>query len=136
MTLSMNRRTAIGTAAAAALAGAAGAPDAFAQSGAATLPAADYYDILDLNARFCHGLDSGADDGRMFANVFTPDGAFIDGGTRTIQGSEQLAAMAQATAQKGPTNLVHLMVNMKIDPVPGGARQYAYLQIVGPTADG
>lgn len=135
MTLSMNRRTIMCTTAAAALAGAVRAPVAFAQQRGANLPAADYYEILELNARFTHGLDSGADDGRMFANAFTPDGAYIDG-AHTTQGSEQLAAMARATAQKSLSNMVHFVVNIKVDPVPGGARQYAYVQIVGQTAAG
>jgi hypothetical protein len=133
MSLSINRRTLIGSSAAAALMGAAGMPVASAQPSAARIPAADYYEILDLNARFCHGLDSGADEGRMFANAFTPDGAYVDA-TRTVQGSAQLAEMARGG--KGPTNLVHFVVNIKVDPAPGGARQYAYVQIVGSTPDG
>src|SRR4051812_33284780 len=67
------------------------------QRSTSVLAAADYYEIVDLNARFNHGLDSGADNGRMFASVFTSDGAFIDGAGHVTQGASALAAMAQAT---------------------------------------
>ena len=90
------------------------------QRGAApgTLPAADFYDIQQLYARYCHGLDSAADNGYLFANVFTTDGVYVDASGRMIQGRERLAEFARLDPDgvKGPTNIGHFTTNITLTP--------------------
>jgi hypothetical protein len=88
----------------------------------AALSALDYFEIRQLYARYCHGLDSAADGGYMFANVFTADGLLIgDGGAH--EGTEQLAAFARTDPEgkKGPTNVRHFLANVAVEPTPSGA---------------
>ncbi len=98
--------------------------------------AADYYAILDLDARFCYGLDSGADEGRMFASTFVSDGVLIDADGRETRGSADLAALARAASHKGVVNPTHYVVNIREELVPGGARQWSYLLVTGATQPG
>ena len=100
-------------------------------SASAALTALDYYEIEQLYARYCHGLDSGADDGYMYADVFTPDGTFVDQAGKVRAGREQLAELGRGGpgARRGPTMISHFVSNVAIEPAAGGATGKAYLLI-------
>ena len=49
----------------------------------AGLTAADYIEIRQLVARYAYAVDTGADNGNVYASLFAPDGAFADK-TRTF----------------------------------------------------
>src|SRR4029079_19094885 len=44
----------------------------------AVLTALDYIEIRQLVARYGYAVDTGADNGNMYADLFSPDGAFLD----------------------------------------------------------
>ena len=96
-----------------------------------TVPAQDYFQIKQLYARYVQGLDSAADGGAMFANVFTPDGVLIDERGRLTQGHAELAQLARTTG-KGPTHVAHYETNLLISPAPGGATGRSYVMSVVP----
>ena len=95
---------------------------------AAVVPALDYYEILQLNARFNHALDNPEDHGNSFAQLFTADGVFVDPAGSTHQGRDQLAAYARedADSQKGPLNEVHYVTNITMEATPAGMRSKGY----------
>jgi hypothetical protein len=96
-----------------------------------TLTALDYYEIQQLDARFCHGLDSAADNGYLFADVFTADGVYADQSGRSYKGRERLAALARQNPdeRKSPTNISHYTTNMVLTPARGGAHGQVYVLI-------
>ena len=47
------------------------------RAGAAALTPLDIIEIQQLAIRYSYGLDTGADNGYLYANVFTPDGEFV-----------------------------------------------------------
>src|SRR5262245_63320914 len=59
------------------------------------LTAQDYLDIQQLVARYAYAMDSGADNGFAYADLFTPDGEFVAPGG-TIRGREALAEIGRA----------------------------------------
>ncbi|MBI4265101.1 MAG: nuclear transport factor 2 family protein [Acidobacteria bacterium] len=105
---------------------------------ASTLTALDYYEIEQLNARYCHGLDSARDNGYMFADVFTPNGIYVDASGNTYEGREQLAAFARQDPDsiKGPTNVRHYVTNTMVEVAPGGASAKGYLMVARPSTGG
>lgn len=107
-----------------------------AQTGASlgALTAADRVEIQQLIARYSHILDDGADQGRAFASLFTPDGTLVNAGA-TISGQTKLAAFAAAfhAANAGASNLA---TNMLIEPAPGGAAGKVYLVATQTTSPG
>ena len=109
---------------------------AAAQTGAFT--ALDYQEITQLINRYAYGIDTCANNGYDYANVFTADGMFIDrnsdagfaaGGRVLAQGREALATLVGGGSRGCATKLVwtdwsHLMLNHEITPtatVPRGA---------------
>ncbi len=98
-------------------------------AGPAPVAALDFYEIQQLDARFCHALDSADDNGNAFANVFTTDGVFVTATGRRLEGREQLAAFAREDPdkRKGPTNVGHYVTNLAVDLTPAGARAHGYL---------
>lgn len=89
-----------------------------------TLTAADYVEIQQLVARYSYAVDTHADNGYAYADLFTPDGVF--GKTR---GREALAELARATQTEraGPAFTRHFLTNVIIHPTPEGARGSQYL---------
>ena len=68
------------------------------------LSAADYQEIAQLTNRYAYGIDTCANNGYDYANVFTTDGVFIDrnsdagfaaGGRVLAQGRDALARRAR-----------------------------------------
>jgi hypothetical protein len=94
------------------------------------LTALDYYEIQQLYARFCHGLDSAAENGYLFADVFAADGVYVDP-TGRYEGRERLAELARQNpdGRKSLTNMSHYTTNMMITPVPAGARGQGYVLV-------
>jgi hypothetical protein len=91
----------------------------------ATLTAADYVEIQQLVARYAYAVDTHADNGYAYADLFAPDGVF--GGT--TKGREALANLARTTQEDrgGPSYTRHYLTNVIIYPTPEGARGSQYL---------
>jgi len=125
-----------------------GPGDAVAQGGALT--AQDYQDITQLINRYAYGIDTCANNGYDYANVFTEDGAFIDrnsdagfaaGGRVLAKGREALATLVGGGSRGCETKLVwtdwsHLMLNHEITPTDSGAKGRVYLVQLGMTGPG
>jgi len=111
-------------AAASLLAGVMGAQQRGATAAGSAFTGADYAEIQQLVARYPYAVDTHADNGYAYADLFAPDGAF--GQTR---GREQLAALARKTqAQRaGPNYARHFLTNVIIRPSPEGATGTQYL---------
>jgi hypothetical protein len=90
-----------------------------------TLTAADYVEIQQLVARYAYAVDTHADNGNAYADLFAPDGVF--GGKTT--GRDALAKLALSTQadRGGPSYTRHYLTNVIISPTPEGARGSNYL---------
>src|SRR6266478_4915298 len=76
-----------------------------AQQSSKKLTAEDYVEIQQMYTRYHWGADSR--DGKLWASVFTPDGAFITGSSRIV-GREKLAEFPiTITGPASPTSAVH-----------------------------
>jgi hypothetical protein len=125
-----------------------GESTAAAQSGALT--ALDYQEITQLINRYAYGIDTCANNGYDYANVFTADGAFIDrnsdagfaaGGRVLAQGRDALATLVGGGSRGCETKLVwtdwsHLMLNHEITATPEGAAGRIYLVQLGMNGPG
>ena len=109
------------------------------------LTAQDYSEITQLINRYAYGIDTCGGNGFDYANVFTPDGVFIDrnsdagfkaGGRVLAKGRQALAELVGGGARGCKTKLVwtdwsHLMLNHEITATPEGARGRIYLVQLG-----
>jgi hypothetical protein len=107
--------------------------------------ALDYQEITQLINRYAYGIDTCANNGYDYADVFTPDGVFIDknsdagfktGGRVLAKGREALATLVGGGSRGCKTKLVwtdwsHLMLNHQITPTPQGATGRIYLVQMG-----
>ena len=107
--------------------------------------ALDYQEITQLINRYAYGIDTCANNGYDYADVFTPDGVFIDknsdagfkaGGRVLAKGREALATLVGGGSRGCKTKLVwtdwsHLMLNHQITPTPQGATGLIYLVQMG-----
>jgi len=93
---------------------------------APSLTAADYVEIRQLVARYAYAVDSGADNGNVYASLFAPDGAFADRMGRETTGRDALAALARRNT-RGAQSAFHFIVNHVIEPSPTGAIGREYL---------
>jgi hypothetical protein len=97
---------------------------------ASSLSAGDTIAIQQLIARSAYALDSAADRGAAFAQLFTANGAFI---TKTaqpaeIKGRTQLAAFAVGDlTHRGPAFVREYLTNYIIQPSRGGATGRVYV---------
>ena len=100
---------------------------------ASTLTALDYLEIEQLVYRYGYALDTGADNGYAYADLYTPDATFT--GTnqgpngRTYQGRDQLAALARG-GRRGPAFVSHYVTNVVIEPAADGAIGRTYVGIL------
>ncbi len=94
------------------------------------LTPSDYLEIQQLVAQYSYALDTGADNGYMYADLFAPDGVMhsrINGqeAKTDFTGREQLARLARispnAAGTRGPLYVSHFLTNHIIHPAPGGA---------------
>jgi hypothetical protein len=85
---------------------------------------ADYAEIQQLVARYPYAVDTHADKGYAYADLFAPDGTF--GQTK---GREQLAALARKTQPEraGPNYARHFLKNEISGPARAGATGTQYL---------
>lgn len=109
------------------------------------LTALDYQEITQLINRYAYGIDTCADNGYAYANLFTADGVFIDnnsdggfaqGGRVLARGRDALAELVGGGSRGCRTKLVwtdwsHLMLNHEITPSAEGARGRVYLVQMG-----
>ena len=92
----------------------------------------DYLEIEQLVYRYGYALDTGADNGFAYADLYAPDATFT--GTnqgpsgRTYQGRERLAALARG-GKRGPNFMSHWVTNVVVEPAPGGAIGKTYVGI-------
>jgi hypothetical protein len=115
-----------------------------------TLTALDYQEITQLINRYAYGIDTCGNNGYDYADVFTPDGVFIDrnsdagfkaGGRVLASGREALATLVGGGSRGCKTKLVwtdwsHLMLNHVITPTATGATGRVYLVQMGMTGPG
>lgn len=119
-----------------------------AQSG--QLSAQDYQEIQQLINRYAYGIDTCANNGYDYANVFTTDGVFIDknsdggfaaGGRELARGRDALATLVGGGSRGCKTKLIwtdwsHLMLNHEITATPEGAKGRIYLVQLGMNGPG
>ncbi len=110
-----------------------------------TLTALDYDEIIQLTNKYAYGIDTCSNNGYDYADVFTPDGVFIDknsdegfkqGGRVLAKGREALATLIGGGSRgcKAPmiwTGWSHIMTNHVITPAPEGAHGRIYLLQMG-----
>jgi hypothetical protein len=91
------------------------------------LTAADHVEIQQLVARYSYAVDTHADNGYAYADLFTPDGMF-----GKTQGREALAELARSTQKDrgGPAFTRHYLTNVIVYPTPEGARGSQYLMAI------
>jgi len=99
------------------------------------LTALDYIEIEQLNRKYAWALDTCSNDGFDYADLYTPDGTFIDGETgNRWQGRERLAEAAGGNGRGCPfpkMPLSHLILNLVIEPTADGATGKSYLVYPG-----
>ena len=105
------------------------------------LSAADYQEIAQLTNKYAYGIDTCANNGYDYADVFTPDGEFIDknsdagfkaGGRVLAKGREALATLIGGGSRGCKTKQVwtdwsHIMTNLVVTPTADGATGRLYL---------
>jgi|SRR5687767_10822015 hypothetical protein len=90
------------------------------------LSAQDILEIQQLGAKYAYGLDTGADNGYYYANVFTEDGSF--GNTA---GREKLAALArEGGGRLKLRGYQHIISNFIVEPTAEGAAGSQYVQVL------
>ena len=75
----------------------------------APLTALDRIEIEQLAIRYTYGLDTTADNGYMYADVFTPDGEFVGRQVPLTQGREALARVARSVRKGNPMYVRHFI---------------------------
>jgi hypothetical protein len=99
------------------------------EKGKKTLTTQDYVEIQQLYAHYAIAIDTRAEDGMLWARMFTPDGEFQTGEIKAV-GHKALADMNRRDGKPSPIP-THFTVNIAIDPSPEGARGMAYLMTTG-----
>jgi hypothetical protein len=94
------------------------------------LTALDYIEIQQLAIRYAYGLDTGAEDGHLYADVFTADGEFIGKTVPLTKGREALARVARSVRKGGPHYVRHFITNHLIEPSPDGAIGKVYIAVI------
>lgn len=90
------------------------------------LSAQDILEIQQLGAKYAYGLDTGADNGAYYANVFTVDGSF--GAT---VGRDKLAALAREGGGRLKLHgYQHIVTNVIVEPSAEGAVGSQYIQVL------
>ena len=99
------------------------------------LTALDYIEIEQLNRKYAWALDTCTNDGFDYADLYTPDGAFVDGKTgKRWQGRNELAEAAGGNGKGCPfpkMPLEHVIMNLVIEPTADGATGKSYLVYPG-----
>ena len=111
------------------------------------LTGTDYAEIERLSARYSHAIDTCANDGYDYADLYTPDGVFIDMWTQSAidaggvkwQGREKLREIssganitgAPCTSTRFNGSVSHLILSLVITPTPEGATGNSYMIELG-----
>ena len=99
------------------------------------LTALDYIEIEQLNRKYAWALDTCANDGFDYADLYTADGTFVDGKTgKRWHGRDELAEAAGGHGKGCPfpkMPLEHIVVNLVIEATPDGAKGKSYLVYPG-----
>jgi len=99
------------------------------------LTALDYIELEQLNRKYAWAIDTCANDGFDYADLYTPDGTFVSGDTgQRWQGREQLAEAAGGNGRGCPfvrMPLSHVIVNLIVEPTADGAIGKSYLVYPG-----
>lgn len=125
-------------------------PKALAAAKSPAFTALDYQEIIQLTNRYAYGIDTCSNNGYDYADVFTPDGVFIDrnfdegfrqGGRVLARGRDKLAELVGGGSRGCKTKLVwtdwsHIMTNQVITPTPEGATGRIYLLQLGVNSPG
>jgi hypothetical protein len=90
----------------------------------------DMIEIQQLAIRYSYGLDTGADNGYLYADVFTPDGEFVGRQVPLTQGREALARVARSIRKANSQYVRHFITNHVIEPTPEGATGKVSLMVV------
>ena len=90
----------------------------------------DVIEIQQLAIRYAYGLDTAADNGYQYADVFTPDGEFVGRTVPLTQGREALARVARSVRKANPQYVRHFIANHVIEPSPEGAIGRVYVMVV------
>jgi actinorhodin biosynthesis protein ActVIA len=109
---------------------AAGAPAATVGRAAGPLSASDYVEIQQLIARSAYALDTAADRGAAYAQLFAPEGVFASKTARPfeIKGRAQLASFAMGDlTHRGPTYVREYLTNYIVQPSNSGATSRVYV---------
>ena len=104
--------------------------DAQRSARASTLTSLDRIEIQQLAIRYAYGLDSGADNGYLYADVFTPNGEFVGRQVPLTQGREALARVARSVRKANPMYVRHFVTTHVIEPSPEGAIGKVYVMVV------
>jgi hypothetical protein len=119
---------------------------------ARTLTALDYFEIEQLLHRYMFALDTCANNGYEYADLFTADGkiaasAYGPPVQFTLQGREALARISGGGVDttrrypeppgcqsklrvRGPENQIHLNLGLVLEPTPEGAKGKSYLLMI------
>lgn len=97
---------------------------------AAPLTPLDYIEIQQLAIRYSYGLDTAADNGYLYADVFTPDGEFVGRQVPLTRGRDALARVARSVQKANSSYVRHFIANHVIEPSPEGATGKVYLMVV------
>ncbi|HUK33476.1 MAG TPA: nuclear transport factor 2 family protein, partial [Vicinamibacterales bacterium] len=90
----------------------------------------DYLEIQQLITTYPMALDTGAGEGGVFADLFTPDGAFVSDAVMH-QGREDLKKFAwQHRPGQGPLNVRNFSTNPWIEASPEGATGKVYALVL------
>lgn len=108
------------------------------------LTALDYVEIQQIANRYGQYIDTCSNNGYDYADLYTPDGVFVDnfteegfskGGLTRATGREQLAAAAGGGSlgckNVGWKDWSHIMVNHVIEPSPQGATGRVWSIVIG-----
>jgi len=102
------------------------------------LTALDYAEIEQLNAHYPHAIDSCAQNGKEWADLFVPDGVFTD--STKHRGRKALAALSGShhfcDPPRTPLTVRHININVMIEPSPGGAIGKSYVLFLKVGKDG
>ena len=93
----------------------------------------DYLDIQQLVARYAHAMDTGADNGNAYADLFAADGEFVGPAGPPTRGHDALAGLGRTgfvDGHKPALGVSHFIMNHVIEPAAGGATGKAYVVLV------
>src|SRR5438128_2698008 len=100
---------------------------------AVVLTPADYIEIQQLAVRSSYAIDSGANGGELFADLFAPDGAFISATRGRIEGHDNLVALGRGRNPMYPRRFI---VNHVIEPAADRVTGRVYVLEVDLPTDG